>query len=297
MQTPIDNLRWDDLRVLLALARDGSLKQAATHLSVNVSTVGRRLDALEEAVGIHLFDRTPEGTRPTAAAEALVPFAESMEQAVVGLQQALEGFEVEPEGEVRLTAPPGLVDHFLAPRLHELATRHPKLRLQILSSIGYADLTRREADLALRAIRPAAGDFVATKLVSHGTIIVASTAMARSVGRLRDPDEVRWITWGEDLAHLPDSRWVTQHVATEQVILRTSHMSAQIEAVRSGLGVMLAPVPYGDLRGLAALPCAPKLRASLAEIPQASLWLVGHRALRHVPRIDAVWTWLRSLFA
>jgi len=96
MQTPTDGLRWDDVPVLLALAREGSLKRAAAHLRVNISTVSRRLDALEEAVGLHLFDRTPEGTRPTAAAERLLPFAESMEQAAFGMGRILEGFEAEP---------------------------------------------------------------------------------------------------------------------------------------------------------------------------------------------------------
>ncbi|MCH9683129.1 MAG: LysR family transcriptional regulator [Deltaproteobacteria bacterium] len=296
MQTH-EELRWDDVRVLLALIRRGSLKRAAEDLRVNISTVSRRLDALESSIEAHLFDRTPEGTRPTAAAEQLLPFAESMEQAALGLTRGLESFEVNPEGVVRLTAPPGVVDHFLAPALVDLHTAYPKLRLQLNSSIGYADLTRREADIALRMLRPATGDFLATKLATGGNVIIASTAFAKSIGTLRDPSTTRWITWGDDLTHLPDALWLAKNVSRQRVVLETSSMSAQVEAVRTGLGVMLAPVPYADLPGLCAVRCSPALRKKVEAIPAGSLWLVGHRALREVPRVAVVWEWLKQRFS
>ena len=142
MQTLTD-LRWDDLRVFLALYRHGSLKKGAQALGVNISTASRRLDALEASTGVHLFDRTPEGARATAAAEQLLPFAESMEQAAHGFARGVEAFEAEPEGEVRITAPPGLVDHFVATALPRLCDAYPRLRIKLESAIGYSDLTRR----------------------------------------------------------------------------------------------------------------------------------------------------------
>jgi len=293
---PLADLRWDDVRVLLALFRRGSLKRGADELRVNISTVSRRLDALEAAVGIQLFDRTPEGTRPTAAAEQLLPYAESMEQAAVGFSRGLEGFEVEPEGDVRITAPPGVVDHFLAAALPELTAAYPKLRITIVSTIAYADLTRREADLALRLVRPASGDFVATRVASNGWAVVAAPKLARALGPLRDPDDALWMTWGDELAQLPDRQWVTHNVDRSRVVLTTSSMTAQIEAARAGLGVMLAPTPYGALRGLAPVRLGPKLRRSVAALEPGSLWLVGHRALRDVPRVAVVWRWLKSRF-
>jgi DNA-binding transcriptional LysR family regulator len=296
MQTSAE-LRWDDLRVFLALYRRGSLKRAAEDLAVNISTASRRLDALEAAAGVSLFDRTSDGTRPTAAAEQLRPYAESMEQAAHGFVRGLEGFEVEPEGEVRITAPPGVVDHFLAPALADLCRAYPRLRITILSSIGYTDLTRREADVALRIMRPAAGDLVATRLTTQGWCVVASPEHADELAPLRDPNDARWVTWGEELAQLPDRQWIDKHVDAERIGLITSSMTAQIEAVRAGFGVTIVPKPYRELRGLTELRLTPKLRRSIAEIPEASLWLVGHRALRDVPRVAAVWTWVRELFA
>ena len=291
-----ESLRWDDLKVLLALHRHGSLKRAAEQLHVNISTVSRRLSALEDQMGAHLFDRTPDGTRATAAAEQLLPYAQSMEEAARGFARGLDGFEVEPEGAVRLTAPPGFVDHFLAPRIIELADAFPRLRLQILSSIRYADLSRHEADIALRIRRPEAGDFVAKRLATSGFTLVASPEEVARVGRLRRTKDVRWVTWGNDLAHQPDAEWVTNNVDPADVVLETSSMTGQIEAVRAGIGVMIAPTPYAELPRLQAMPCTGRLRDSIAALPQGSLWMVGHRATRHIPRIAAVWQWLEGVF-
>ncbi len=292
-----DSLRWDDFKVLLALHRRGSLKRAAEDLGLNISTVSRRLAALEELVGSRLFDRTPEGVRPTAAVEQLLPHAEAVERAALEFARGLDGFEVDPEGVVRIAAPPGLVDTFLAPALVELADAYPRLRIQILSSIGYADLTRHEADLALRLMRPAAGDFVATRVAAHGWCIVASPAHAAKLGRLRDPEATRWVSWGEELGHLPDARWLAANVSRERVVFETSSMTAQIEAVRAGLGAMVVPRPYATLRGLKAVETGKALAASLAALPEGTLWLVGHRALREVPRVAVVWAWLKERFA
>ncbi len=287
-------LRWDDFRVLLALCRHGALGRAADALGVNISTVSRRLDALETAVGVQLFDRDSDGTRATAAAEQLLPLAETMEHAADAMAMELQSFEAEPQGEVRIAAPPGLVDHFLAPALVELHRAHPKLQVTILSAIGYADLTRREADIALRLTRPRSGDLLATKLAAHGYCVLSSKRTANTMSRLTEPSSHRWVTWGADLDHLPDLQWLRENVAPARVVLRTSSMTAQIEAVRAGLGLMLAPKPYADLPGLAAAPCGPKIRRTIAALPAGSLWLVGHRALRDVPRVATVWGWLKD---
>jgi DNA-binding transcriptional LysR family regulator len=295
MQTP--SFRWDDLRVVLELGRAGSLKGAAAWLDVNISTVSRRLGALEEQLGMHLFDRTPDGTLPTAAAEELLPFAEDMERAAVRFSHALEGLEFEPEGVVRITAPPGVVDHFLAATLAPLTARYPKLRLELLSTIGYADLTRREADIALRVVRPATGDLVAKRLASFPSVPVAAPGYAARVAPLKDLNDAQWVTWGDDLAAFSETRWVLEQVEASRVVLRSSSMTAQIQAVRAGIGVMLAPPPYAGLDGLCLVPLELRLKKTLRPAPEGSLWLVGHRALRDVPRIRAVWSYLEDAFA
>jgi len=290
-QTPA--FRWDDARVLLALLRTGSLKGAAQRLEVNASTVSRRLDALEAALATRLFDRTPDGVRATWAAEQLLPHAEQLELAADGMSRAVEGFETEPEGTVRIAAPPGVSDHFVAPALVDLARQFPRIRVELLAGVAYADLTRREADLALRTKRPSAGDLVARKFGDVPAAILASRAYVRRVGRLRTLGDARWITWGAELSHLPVARWVADHVPESAVVLRTD-IGSQVAAALSGLGVVVLPSIYIGVGGLVEVELDPELEASLAPLPDECLWLVGHRALRNVPRIAAVWSFLEQ---
>jgi DNA-binding transcriptional LysR family regulator len=288
----LERLRWDDFQVVLALGRAGSLVGAAERLAVNTSTVGRRLDALEAALGVHLFDRSPTGLRPTELAEALFPVAETIERSVADALRLLEERETEPEGTVRITAPPGLANWFIAPALIRLRELHPKLAIELDASIGYADLTRREADLALRSARPRSGDLLAVRLAEAQSVIVAAPALIDRIGRMDRIDAIDWITWGPDLAGFPDARWITANVDATRVVLRTSSMDAQIQAARAGLGAILVPRPFIDWIDLAEVPLSRNLAKRLPATPSGALWLVGHQALRDVPRVRAVWDFI-----
>lgn len=291
------DLRWDDARVFLAIWREGSLKRAAATLGVNVSTASRRLTGLEEALDTVLFDRSADGALPTAAATTLLPFAEAMEQAALDMAASVAQLEREVEGTVHITAPPGVVDPFVAGAIRELLALHPKLRLEVSASIAYLDLSRRQADLALRLRRPEDGDLVLKRLVSARWCVLASPASAKTIGTLRRPERHRWITWRDDLAHLPDASWLLPRVPDDALVLRTNGMTAHLQAARSGLGLLLASEPYAALPGLCMVPTTAALRRSLDALPPADLWLVGHRAHRRVPRIAAVWAWLEKRFA
>jgi hypothetical protein len=148
-------------------------------------------------VGTHLFDRTPDGVLPTVVAEALGPHAEAMERAASGLALAAQEREIEPEGEVRLTAPPGIAQFIVAPALPQLLQSHPRLRVSLDASIAYADLTRREADLALRNMRPTSGDLLVKKLGDVTGGVYGAPRYAAELGTLRRLDDARWINWGE----------------------------------------------------------------------------------------------------
>ena len=285
---------WDDARLVLLVTRLGSLKKAASALGVHVSTVSRRLDGLEHDLGLHLFDRTSDGVKPTAAVEKLLPFAEAMEQSALGMSHALEGFEAEPEGTVRLTAPPSFVEHFLLGFATELIHRYPKIRLELIGSIQYADLTRREADIAVRVRRPTTGDLLSVALMpdipSH-----LFGASSQAFGR-REFKDAAFVTYSRELAFVPECQWVLKHAAPEQIVLRANSLTAQVEAVRSGIGVTVLAEPYERLDMLHRIRLKPELAKTLAPIPGGSLFLVTHRALRQVPRIAATWALLRELF-
>jgi DNA-binding transcriptional LysR family regulator len=293
----MNGVRWDDVPLFLALFRERNLMGAGRRLGLDASTASRRLASLEEATGTRLFDRTRHGLAPTEAAEQMLPAAEEMERAATKLANAAQAHEVGVEGVVRIAAIPGVADFYLAPRLRELVERHPKLRVELDVRVQVSDLTRREADLALRSIRPQAGELVMKKLLTARWLAMASTTLAKEMGTLRSWDDARWITWDDDLSHIPTSRWVAKHASGAPPVLRTSSIGSQVAAVKNGLGVALldeyTPTVHG---GLAPVRFARTLAASAAEWPVDDLWLVGHAALRDTPRVAAVWDFLEELF-
>jgi len=291
------NLRWDDLRILVALAREKHLKSAGELLGVNASTVSRRLEALEEAIGARLFDRTPSGLVGTVALEELMPHAEAVESAVEAFVRQVAGFEREPEGTVRITAPPGVAEHFLAPITREIREQYPGLRLELEGSVAYANLTRREADIALRAFRPDRGDLVSVKIGESRDFIFGSAEYVEELGTLSSLDDARWIQWDHDLAHFSTAEWLEKQVHPDSIWLRTNRIGAQVEAAERGLGLVVLPEIYEGVHGLVRAELSPELTASLTPFANQELWLVGHRALRHVPRITAVWDFLVTRMA
>lgn len=288
------SLDWDQVRIFLAVARAGQLAAAAERLGLDVSTVSRRLARLEAELGVHLFDRTREGTALTAAAEALLPAAEDMERSLAAFTAAADTVETLAEGVVRVTAPPGVADAFIAPLLARFHARFPGVQVELDASVAYADLTRREADIAVRGVRPRAGDLVVQKLTTVRATPMTSPEYARELGRLRRLEDARWLTWGPDLAYLPTGVWLREHAPSVVPVLRTSHFASQLAAAQTGLGVVLAPEPFRHVRRLVPIEHGKALRAAWDALPSEELWLVGHRALRTVPRIAALWEFLQE---
>ena len=285
--------RWDDARILLALERERTLSGAARRLGIDATTVGRRISALERSLGQRLFERTPDGVLTTAVAEELLPFAESMEQAAQGMSKRVAGFEPAVEGVVRISVPPGVSDFLIAPRLAALFGRHPKLRIELDARVGYVDLARREADLALRAHRPERGDLVAVRLVSATATPFASTDLVERLGRVDDASRLPWITYGPDLAHIPDAAWVLGVASPRSLVLRTSSFTSQIAAAAAGVGVTLAASALVQNQpGLEPIEFTRRQRAALPSFPVGALYLVAHRSMRRVPRIAALWDFL-----
>lgn len=289
-----EDLRWDDVRLFLVLFRGRSLNRAAAELGVDASTVSRRLSAFEELIDTPLFDRTREGMLPTTAAEELVPAAEAAESNIREVAKSMLSFEREVEGSVRITAPPGFVELFLAPQLGKLLALHPRLRVEVDTSQQLLDLTRREADIALRTIKPSSGDLVITHFASSEYRLVATPGYAAELGTLKRWSDARFIAWGKELSHIPPARWLEKHLEGTEPVFRSSSLPAQVAAARTGLGVALLPEQMAERFELTTLSLSRKLGKD-AGFPREDLWLVGHRALRRVPRVDAVWQFLLAL--
>ena len=286
---PAEQLRWDDVRLFLALCRSRTVGEAARALGVDSSTVSRRLVALEEVLAATLFDRSHEGISATKAAEDLLQVAEEMEHAMTRFANAADGLEREVSGVVRIACPPDVANVVVTPLLRELLTRHPALRVEIAPGEAVIDLTRREADLALRTVRPAQGDLIVTKLTTVRWVAAAAPKLARDLGALRAWSDVPWVGWGERLAHIAPARWLAQHLKESEPVVRSDSMMVQLAVVASGIGVALLPEPSVAHYKLVPLKLAPVLRAAAAEWPSNDLFLVSHRALREVPRVRVLW--------
>lgn len=226
-----------------------------------------------------------------------MPAAEEMAAAHARFVRDASAFERLTEGTVRLSVLPGLAESFVAPALVRLRAKHPRLHVELDASVRFADLTRREADLALRTRRPAAGDLVSVKLGERRWTPMMSKKRARRRKPARDWAALRWIGWAGDVQDFPPVRWLAKHVPPSAIVLSTSHFSSQVSAVEAGLGVALLPPVYARLAAVAPVRTASALETSLRELPVSETWLVGHRALREVPRVAAVRALLVEEFA
>jgi len=288
-QTTSEPLPWDDVRLFLALCRARTVGSAASTLRIDASTVSRRLAALEAALDTSLFDRGRDGIAPTKAAEDLLPVAEEIERAMHRFTNATEALEREVTGLVRVTCPDDVAEVAVVPHLRELFTSHPALRIELTPGETLLDLTRREADLALRTVRPTRGDLLVTKLLSLRWVLVASRERSRELGSLRAWSDAPWIGWGERLAHIGPARWLQTHARSTDPVMRSDSLRLQLAALASGVGVGLVPEPSVEHYGLVPLKLAASLRESATQWPTDELFLVTHRALRDVPRVRVVW--------
>ena len=284
-----DALHWDDVRLFLALCRARTVGGAAEALGVDASTVSRRLAAMEEAMAATLFERGRDGVTSTEAAEQLMPVAEEMEAAMTRFAIAAGGLEREVSGLVRITSPPDVVDVLLAPLVGELLGRHPGLRIELDPGEAVLDLTRREADLALRIVRPMRGDLVVTRLLTARWVLAASPGVARALGSLRAWSDAPWVGWGQRLSHIAPARWFARHVRGAEPAVRSDSLIVHLAVVAAGAGIALVPEPSVKHYRLVPVKVATSLRAEAAEWPADELYLVTHRALRQVPRVRAVW--------
>ena len=269
---------WEDLAVLLAVLKLGSLNRAAAALQVSQSTASRRLARLEERLGGRLFDRTPEGLQPTALAHVLAAHAELIETHMADIDRLVEGREAAPSGRIQLALPDGLASTWLIPKLDGFYAVFPQISVDLLIGHAVVDLVRREADLALRFVRPTASDLVAARI---GDIPLGAYVHPSLLGQ--PAADLRWIVFDDPNARYIETQWVQTHVAPRKT-QRVTLWNALFAAVQHGHGAGVLSPLVAEAAGLVRLPELPR-------VPGSPLYLVYHRALRDVPRIAAFRGW------
>ena len=274
---------WNDLRHLLAIARGGNLAAAARSLSVNHSTVFRRLAAFEDALGVRLFERLPEGYVLTAQGETIRAHAEQVERSIHALERAVAGSDFRLSGDVRITTAPNLASAYVARYLPAFRELHPDIRVEIAAADGDFDLARREADLALRATAQPPDYLVGRKVVDLPWLACASRAYLAAQGRPRAMDDLAaHALIGADarFVRLPVFAWLHAHHPYEHFVARAGDLNTMAALAAAGVGIALLPADQAD---------ESLVQLFAVEPPFASpLWLLTHPDLRHVARIKAL---------
>ncbi len=278
----IDRLHWDDAPVFLAIARQGTLSSTAKELGVGVATVSRRIERLEKALGVSLFLRHQSGYRLTREGEDLLPRAEQLEQAMLGFrQQQTQSDEV--SGHVRLATAENLANIIIIPALASLLAKYPDLTIDVVTDISTVNLHGQEADLAVRMTRPTRGNLKIRRVGALEYGLYGSNSYLGSRVQTDDPGELaqdRFIGWAEGFAHLPAAQWLDTHLQGHTLILRTTTLSAQLQAVIAGIGLAVLPVFVAENAGLERLPVT-------LDFNQA-IWLAVHSDLSRSRRIRVV---------
>ena len=270
---------WDDLRFFLAVARNGSLSGAARHLGVNHSTVSRRLSAFEEQLDTRLFERSAGGYEPTATGRQLLDSAQRMEEELETLDRRLLGQDTRLSGSLRI-ATADLGAPFLTRSFVAFAQEHPGIELEIVADDAFANLTRREADVAFRASNAPPEHLVGRRLANVAMAVYASHAYLG--GRDHDPEDLSahdWIGWDESRRDMSSTRWLRSHHPLAQTRFRVNSAAFMLEATKAGQGAAFLACFRGDTE--------PGLRRIHPPIPEfdVGLWILTHEDLRATARV------------
>src|SRR6202045_4442550 len=276
---------WGDVRVFLAIAREGSMRAAGRALGLSQPTIARRLAAFETSFGGQtLFDRLPEGLRLNAVGEQLVAAAEGVEEALLRLERRRAAASPELSGTVRVSTGECAAGSLARCLSGPTTTALPSgITLELVDSRQTANLARREADMALRHQPPETGGFYISKA---GTFACA-------VYRHRGADAGAWVTYTEEQAHYAPARWVQRQIKEtgQPVALRASSMLMHLEAIRAGTGRGVLPCYVGD-----GHPLVERLMPPVPGIA-ADYWVIVQRDLRRAACVRAVIDWMKALFA
>jgi DNA-binding transcriptional LysR family regulator len=279
---------WDDLRVFLALARQGKLSAVAKKLGVSHPTVSRRVKKLEAAVGAPLFDRLPDRFVLTAAGEGLLGDVEAMEEAAAAIHRRTAGLSDPVHGTVRISAGEALTG-FLARHLPRLRHKLNCIEFELVATHTLANLSRREADLMIREKVPDLASIVTRKLGEVAYAVYAAPEIEFRNGR-DALKQMTWIGFDEEHAYMPGQAWLHALLDGKRPAIRSNDWQIVHEAARAGAGLAVLPCYLAD--------GDPKLRrigAPLKEVV-AEQWLLVHRDLRALPRVRAVMDAIIRLF-
>lgn len=283
---------WSDLRYFLAVHRTGKLVTAARRIGVDQTTVARRLQSLERALGTPIFEPTSQGYRLTAAGSKLLPHAEGIESLGAAIEEEIAGHDFAVSGKVRIGVTEGLGSMFLAKHMDALRNALPLVDLELVSLPRFVDIYNREADIAIGQERPLAGRLVTSKLTDYALRLYASPAYLARHPPIRHVEDLKrhdFIGYIDDLLYSGKLNYLPDISVQARVVVRSTSIIAQYYAAVSGAGLAVLPcfmVQQGD-----GLQCV------LGDEVKVSLpyWLTSRSELMKLARVRAVWDQIRTL--
>lgn len=276
----------NDLMLVAAISRGRSVRRAAELLGVHLSTVFRRLDALEQSLGTRLFERLREGYALTSAGERAMVLAEQVEQQITDLERELRGQDMRPSGSVRVTTTDTLVTTVLTPVFASFAEAYPEIKLEVIVSNQRLELSKRDADVAIRPAPEAPDSLVGKRLCAVAMAIYGAPTHVKGKRTVKDYGNSRWIAPDDSLAHTRAARWIEENCLEHTISYRTNTLVGMFHGAKAGLGLAILPCYLADREpGLTRVPL------SLPDFA-ASLWLLTHPDLRNVARIRVFLDWV-----
>jgi DNA-binding transcriptional LysR family regulator len=279
----LQHLAWDDFRLVKTIAEARGLAGAAERLAVNHSTVFRRLGQIEDDLGVKLFERHRAGYALTPAGEEMTALAERMEEDVATFARKLAGQAVSPAGELRVTTNDTLLVHLLTPIFARFTQSCPDVRLDVVLANQALNLSKRDADVAIRATDNPPETLVGRRVATIGWAIYGRTVDFPEPGNvdLIDLYERTWVALGDNLATLKAARFVRDRVAPEKIVYKVNTVLGLAESVESGIGIGPLPCFIADAR-----PALVRLTPPNPDF-SAGLWLLTHPDLRQSARVRA----------
>jgi len=280
----MQNIDWDIFRVVMAVADSGSAVAAAEKLGVNPSTVLRRISKFEADNSVRLFERRQTGYAPTVECAAIVEAARQIENRVAEISRDIFGRDLRLEGKLTVTTTDTFLHTLLGSCIAEFSALHPRIQIEITVTNTRLNLTRHDADVAIRASRQPPDTLIGQRVSAVGFAVYALPSLAAALPagrRLADCRSLPWVGIGETLAGSPIGAWLDKNVPESSIVMTADTFSAIRDCAVAGGGLAVLPCCLGDR--VAALE---RITPPVAEM-ETSLWVLTHADLRGAARVKA----------
>ena len=271
-------MHWDELRVVLAICREGSLSGAAKVLGCSHSTVFRQINAIENKLSTRFFNRLSHGYEMTGAGETVLKRAASIEEDIFDLERELKSKDLRLQGSIRLTAPEGLTNYLLIPHLASFYRKHPDIEIDLIISSDDLQLSQHEADIAVRTTKKPPPNCIGKKVCAFNIAVYATETYLEKVKDLEFP-QYHYLQINNGVNWFPPPYWTAD--SPPRIVFKCDSILSVIRAANEGIGAVILPCLIGENEPLLKLASAPFKGIN-------ELWILTHADLRQTARVKAL---------